>query len=101
MTLMPDEQRRAGRAVADRMAELGMSVAELAEKAGVDPTTVRAFLAGRRWPHASTRAKVARALGWKLGDAARAAFQEQSLAHIPTRELVRELCRRLDRDDVA
>lgn len=93
----PDERRRVSLAVEERMRELGMTNAELARRAGVDPTTVRAFLRARRWPHASTRRKLADALGWNVGDAMTVAMQGHvSLETIPTRELILELCRRLE-----
>jgi transcriptional regulator with XRE-family HTH domain len=96
--MTPEQQRRrAGRAVEDRMAELGITIPMLARKAGVDPTTVRALLRGRRWPRATTRAKIAAVLGWRLDDLIRIAVDGPvSLEAIPTRELLKELCRRAD-----
>lgn len=84
------------------MRELGLSVTDLARNAKVDPTTVRAFLSGRRWPQSRTREKLARALGWQLGDAMRqAVVATEWLAQVPTRDLVKELCRRADQWDAA
>lgn len=79
------------------MNELGLSTPELASRAGVDPTTVRAFLRGSSWPRETTRAKLARALGWRVGDAARIAVAgHMQLQSVSTRELLKELCRRVD-----
>ena len=49
------------------MGERGLTQEALAEKAGVDPTTVNAFLKGRNWPQVRTRAKLEVALGWPVG----------------------------------
>jgi transcriptional regulator with XRE-family HTH domain len=79
------------------MRELGLTAVQLAQKAGLDPSTVRAVIAGRRWPNEATRQKLAEALGWKLGDVARLAMAcHVTLEQVPTADLVRELCRRFD-----
>ena len=79
------------------MRELGLNAPQLARRAGVDPTTVRAFLAGRRWPQPRTRARLARALGWQVGDGIRLAVDSgRLLEQVPTRDLIKELCRRVD-----
>lgn len=49
------------------MGERGLTQEALAESAGVDPTTVNAFLKGRNWPQVRTRAKLEIALGWPVG----------------------------------
>lgn len=90
------ERLRVGNAVATRMTELDLTAAELARRAGVDPTTVRALVKGSRWPNPSTRQKLAEALGWELGDTLRAAAIQGYVVikTIPTKEIVTELCRR-------
>lgn len=50
-----------------RMSELGLTQEALAAEAGVDPTTVNAFLKGRNWPQPRTRAKLEVALKWNVG----------------------------------
>lgn len=49
------------------MSELGLTQEALAAEAGVDPTTVNAFLNGRNWPQPRTRAKLEVALKWNVG----------------------------------
>lgn len=92
----PNEyRRRAGGAVAERMQELGLTTTQLAEKAGVDPTTVRAFINGTRMLRDETRCKLLTALGWGPNELARRAW---ALANFETGELVGELCSRLNQD---
>lgn len=100
---MPDEMThterlRVGKVVAARMTELELSAAELARRARVDPTTVRALVNGARWPNPSTRQKLAAALGWDLGDTFRVAAMHGylDLSTVSTKELLVELCRRFD-----
>lgn len=79
------------------MKELGLTAVELARKAGVDPGTVRALVAGRRWPNEATQEKLADALGWNADHLTRLAVSRHvSLEEVPTAALVRELCRRFD-----
>ena len=87
------------------MSELGLSAAELARLAGVDASTVRALLKGRRWPNDGTRNRLSAALGWPPGEIARAAVRQGgapiganrfgSLSEVSTAELAHELCDRL------
>ncbi|MDI1289365.1 MAG: helix-turn-helix transcriptional regulator [bacterium] len=53
--------------VRQRMGTLRVSPTELARKAGIDPGTVRDFLAGNRWPQMSKLAAIEDALGWATG----------------------------------
>jgi transcriptional regulator with XRE-family HTH domain len=93
--MTPEERRRAGGAVAERMQELGLTAVQLAAKAGLDPSTVRAVLDGRRWPTERTRSRLAAALGWEVGEVARRALSGHvPLSEVPTERLLRELCRR-------
>lgn len=59
------------------MGERGLTQEALAEKAGVDPTTVNAFLKGRNWPQVRTRAKLEVALGWPVGTLANIASGQE------------------------
>lgn len=94
--MTPEELSRAGRAVAERIAELGMTVPELACKAGVDPSTVRRLINGRAWPHQSTRDRIMDALEWPRGELARRVWAGSiGLEAIPTYRLVEELHRRI------
>jgi transcriptional regulator with XRE-family HTH domain len=65
------------------MGEMALTQEALADKAGVDPTTVNAFLKGRNWPQARTRAKLEVALGWPVGMLARIALGEEPPRSMP------------------
>lgn len=65
------------------MGERALTQEALAERAGVDPTTVNAFLKGRNWPQARTRAKLEVALGWPVGTLARVAMGEDPPRSLP------------------
>lgn len=80
----------------DRMTEMDMTAAQLADKAGVDVTTVRRLLRGDVWPRKPTRAKVLSALNLPDGELARRALDLTGLAAYTTVEIVRELCGRFD-----
>lgn len=92
----PAERERAGRAVAARIRELRTTPVEVARAARVDPRTVRALLHGTRWPTAATRENIAVALGWRPGDIVRHAHGDPQLQSFTIRELLDELCRRVD-----
>jgi transcriptional regulator with XRE-family HTH domain len=52
---------------AQAAARAGLSAAAVAQRANVDPGTVRDFLAGERWPWTSSRARIEKALDLKPG----------------------------------
>jgi len=63
-----ESRERAGRAVANEIAERGWNSADLARHADIpDPATVREFIDGKRWPRGATRAKIEAALDWQTG----------------------------------
>lgn len=95
------EKERAGRAVAARMREMRTSSVDVARVARVDPRTVRALVQGTRWPTAASRSNIARALGWRPGDIVRHAQGDPELQSFTVRELLDELCRRVDEWDRA
>lgn len=75
-----------------RMSELGLTQEALAVQAGVDPTTVNAFLNGRNWPQPRTRAKLEIALKWEVGTLSQIAKGEEpprSLRDLGAEELRR------------
>lgn len=86
-------RRRAGEAVATRMRELGLTASELAEKADLDPTTIRALLGGRRRVREETWERVLAAVNLPRGDVTR---QMWAVSQAPTEDLIHELCRRVD-----
>lgn len=48
--------------------ELGLTPTEVARRGDIpDPDTVRDFMDGARWPQATTRAKLEKAIGWEAG----------------------------------
>jgi transcriptional regulator with XRE-family HTH domain len=94
--MTPEERRRAGGAVAERMQELGMTVQETADKAGLDPRTVRRLLAGETWPRDETRRRILAALDLPSGQLVRRIWaSDVQLSDVPTAELAQELCKRL------
>lgn len=56
-----------GRAVEARIADLGTSLARLAEVANVGESTLRRLIRGDTWPNAATRSRIEIALGWNFG----------------------------------
>lgn len=60
-------QDKAREAVLDELAARGIAKNAFAKAAGVDPATLRDFLAGRRWPQSPTQVKIEDALGWDRG----------------------------------
>ena len=57
----------AGAQVRTARAEQGLSQADLAALAGVDPGTVSGLETGRRWPRAGQQVRIEKALGWEPG----------------------------------
>jgi transcriptional regulator with XRE-family HTH domain len=95
-----DELRRAGEAVETRMKELGLTVPQLAKKAGISPATVRSFIRGERRLHDDTIERLVAALDWAPGEISRRVWGGWiTLADASTVDLVRELCRRLTPSD--
>lgn len=91
----PEQRRRAGRAVAARIADLQTSVAEVARRAQIDPRTLRTLANGTRWPRAAVRARITDALHWPAGEITRRAIGGRpGLSDYTSRELLAELCDR-------
>jgi transcriptional regulator with XRE-family HTH domain len=59
-----DEARAA---VATELSRQGLTPAELARRASIDPATAADFLSGVRWPRLPTLGKIDQALGWPAG----------------------------------
>lgn len=66
-------RRHAGERVQLARAQLGLSQAELADKAGVNATTLSFLETGRRWPRLSSQIGITKALGWPDGELERIA----------------------------
>jgi transcriptional regulator with XRE-family HTH domain len=91
----PEERARAGRAVSERLTDLGRTARQLAAEAGVSLRTVRALLRGERMPQPDTRAHLEKALGWPPGEIWRRARDGlESLRNYTDRELCAELLHR-------
>ena len=68
MTKPTDAGRRAaGRVALARRGELGLTQAEVAERAGVDVQTYRTLETGERWPIAKSLAAISAVLGFSSG----------------------------------
>lgn len=95
---MESEQRRrrAGQAVATRIADLHTTAAAVARRAQVDPRTLRALIRGQRWPQQDVRDRINEALHWPPGEIVRRAEARIELKSFSARELIEELCRRAD-----
>lgn len=92
----PDERRRAGEAVGNRMRELGLTVSELARMTQLDQRTIRRIISGETWPREETRQRIVASLGMSPGQLARQIWStKMALTEVPTEELARELCKRL------
>ena len=63
----PEGRRRAAKAVERKMAELGLTNADMVRVAKIDKGTLGTFLAGETWPRRGTLAKIEDALGWSTG----------------------------------
>lgn len=78
------------------MGELGMTQTQLADAARLNVRIINAFLNGRNWPQARTRAQIETSLGWPVGTLARiASGEEPPPSQIPKtadelRRLIRE-----------
>lgn len=96
----PEQQRRAGLAVAARIIDRGTTVTKLAAAASVSPTTIRAVIRGVRWPNATTRDALDAALDWPAGEIhRRALLGDVRLSQFTIMELLREVCRRVEQAD--
>lgn len=91
----PQERARAGRIVAERAELLGMTQVVLARRAGVDRKTLRALIAGNRWPTVTVRGRLEDVLEWPRGEILRQARDGlEALAVYSDYELASELARR-------
>jgi len=96
MAPTPEERKRAGLAVDARISGLHTNAAAIARRAGIDPKTLRALLAGESWPTAATRARICEALDWPIGELSRRALDGGGLETYTTRDLLVEVWRRVE-----
>lgn len=69
--MTPEERRRAGRAVEDRMTELGLNAAQVQAQAPVDNKTLASLIRGERDTSTAVRGRIEKVLGWPAGEIAR------------------------------
>lgn len=94
----PEQRRRAGAAVAARIAQLRATAAGTARSADIHPKTLRAIIRGDRWPTDTVQSQLERALRWHEGELAVHAVGARAdglLDAFSDAELARELARRL------
>lgn len=100
--MTPEQRRRAGLAVARRIAEMRESRAAIARAAGVDQKTLRDVIQGRRWPTEPVQVRIERVLRWREGEFCARAVQTSAdaiLFGLADSELLAELHRRaMDRE---
>lgn len=96
VSVTPEERRRAGATVKERLADRGLSRAEVARSARIDPRTLNGLISGRQWPRVEVRARIEKALDWERGEILRRARDGvESLRGYTERDLLAELHRRL------
>lgn len=96
----PEQKRRAGAAVSERIADRGLSRPDVARAAHIDPRTLTRFIAGEQWPRTEVRARIENVLGWAAGEIQRRARDGvESLSGYTERDLLVELQRRLREAD--
>lgn len=100
ISVTPEERRRAGRAVAERIERLGYTVPEVANASKIDARSLRALIAGQRWPTVAIRSRVEDAIEWPRGEILRQARDGlEALAVFTDAEIAAELLLRIRRRD--
>ena len=98
--MTPEERKRAGRAVRERMLELGMNASDVQQLAPVDNKTLGAVIEGTRSANIKTLGKIERVLGWDPGEierrgrAAGTTERREPLQDASELQLLTELLRR-------
>lgn len=100
--MTPEQRQRAGRAVADRIAEMAATLTTVARAADISPKTLRAVIQGQRWTTDAVQSRLEAVLRWREGEIAARAIRggtNGGLAALTDAELAAELLRRVnDRD---
>lgn len=97
--MTPEQRQRAGRAVADRIAEMAATPSSVARAAGVHVKTVRSAIRGDHWPTDAVQSLVETVLQWPEGELAMRAVMghaERALDAYSDLELAAELTRRIE-----
>jgi hypothetical protein len=72
-----------------------MTLAQVARDARIDVRTLRALIAGDRWPTEKVRGRVEKALGWRPGEITRQAYDGiPALATYSDEQLLSEMLHR-------
>lgn len=96
------QRERAGRAVAERMAELAITLTTAARAAGISTKTLRALVRGERWPTEAVQQRIEQVLRWPNGEIATRAVVGVPNGHldrVTDAELAAELLRRIEARD--
>lgn len=98
----PEQRRRAGRAVAERIEAMAATPTAIARLAGISPKTVTALIRGDTWPTEAVQERLEAVMGWRPGALVVRAVRgglDGALDALTDVELSAELTRRLvDRD---
>jgi len=93
-----EQKERAGRAIAERVAEMQESMTAVAHAARIAPTTLRSIVRGKRWPTDAVQAQIEAALRWRPGEMTVRAVRthaDVTVAMLTDAELSAELTRRI------
>lgn len=94
--MTPEQRRRAGRAVAARIAEMNATPTSIARAAEVSAATVRALIKGTHWPTDHVQDQIEMALRWRRGEIhARSVGGDGQLDGFTDLQLAQELTRRI------
>lgn len=94
--MITEQRRRAGRAVASRIAEMHATLTEIARVAEVSPKTVRALIRGTHWPTDHVQASLERALRWRPGEIHARSCEDGNLDRFSDLQLATELVQRME-----
>lgn len=95
VNLRKDDRLRAGKAVEERIEDMGLTIVSLARRAHVDRKTVSSLITGERWPRADVRNRVEAVLEWPNGEIYRRGRDGlESLRSYSDRDLLSELLSR-------
>lgn len=96
--MTPEQRRRAGKAVDDRIGEMASNPTAVARAAHVDPKTVRSLISGEHWPSDAVQERLERVLRWRPGGLHARSVRggtDGALDALTDSELAAELLRRI------
>lgn len=94
--MTPEQRRRAGLAVTERIESMSATPSAVARSAGISPNTLLALAHGKRWPSDEIQGRIESKLGWPGGEILRraAGFGAKALCSFSDEDLLTELLRR-------